>query len=97
MTQTANNHHQQISVKERHKSLLRFLWFDDPFEKPRSVVKMRFCRIIFGVTCSQYLLTSTIQFHGDPGFCRKVKSHFYVDDLNTRVKSVDSGILLYKK
>ena len=38
-----------------------------------------------------------MQCHGDPGFCRKVKSHFYVDDLNTRVKSVDSGILLYKK
>ena len=63
---------------------------------------MRFCRVIFGATCSQYLPNSTIERHGenyksvDPGFCRKVKSQFYVDDLNTGVGDVDSGILLYR-
>ena len=92
----------QISVKQRHRNLLRFLWFDNPSEKSPSIVKMRFCRVIFGETCSQYLLISTIQRHGenykslDPEFCRKVKSHFYVDDLNTGARDVDSGILLYR-
>ena len=63
---------------------------------------MRFCRVIFEATCSQYLLTSTIQRHGknykslDPEFCRKVKSHFYIDGLNTGVRHIDSGILLYR-
>ena len=43
---------------------------------------MRFCRVIFGTTCSQYLLTSIIQRHGDnyesldPETCCKIKSHF---------------------
>ena len=63
---------------------------------------MRFCRVIFGATCSQYLLTSIIQRHRgnykslNPEFCRKVKLHFYDDDLNTGVRDVDSGILLYR-
>ena len=78
----------QISIKQRHRNLLRFLWFDNQFEKPPSIVKMRFCRVIVGATCPQHLLTSTIQRHGDK-FCRKVKSHFYVGD-------VDSGILLHR-
>ena len=61
---------------------------------------MRFCRVNVRATCSQYLLTSTIQRHGDnyksldPGFCRIVKSHFYVDDLNNGVRYNESGILL---
>ena len=45
-------------------------------------------------------MTSTIQRHGDnyksldPEFCRIVKSHFYVDDLNNGVRYNESGILL---
>ena len=38
---------------------------NNPFEKSPSIVKMRFCRVIFGTTCSQYLLTSIIQRHSD--------------------------------
>ena len=92
----------QISVKERLRNLLRFLWFDNPFEKSPSTVKMRFCHVIFGATCLQYLLTSIIQRHDDnnksldPEHCCNVKSHFYVGDLNIRVRDVESGILLYR-
>ena len=63
---------------------------------------MRSCRVIFGATYSQYLLTSTIQRHGenykslDPEFCHKAKLHFYVDDLINGVRDVDGGILLYR-
>ena len=92
----------QISVKEEHRNLLRFLWFDDPFKKAPNIIKMRFCRVTFGANCSQYLLTSIIHRHGDkykaldPEFCRKVKAHFYVDDLNTGTNNINSGNLLYR-
>ena len=68
----------KISVKEEHRNLLRFLWFDDPFKEAPNIIKMRFCRVILGATCSQYLLTSIIHRHGDkykvldPEFCRNV-------------------------
>ena len=48
------------------------------------------------------MLKCTVQRHGenykilDSEFCRKVKSHFYVDDLNTGVRDIDYGTLLYR-
>ena len=33
----------------------------------------------------------------DPEFARKVKNHFYIDDLNTGVYSTEEGFEFYKK
>lgn len=63
---------------------------------------MRFYHVIFGATFSPYLLASIIKRHADnykgldPEFCHKVKSCFYLNDLNTWVRIVDSDILLYR-
>ena len=38
------------------------MWFDDIFKDISEVTKYRFCRVIFGVNCSQYLLHSAIRF-----------------------------------
>ena len=79
----------QINVEEKHRNFMRFLWYSDVFGKTPEIEKFRFCRIMFGLTPSQYLLNATIRKHGekyrkvDPEFARKVKKHFYVDDLNT--------------
>ena len=32
----------------------------------------------------------------DPEFARKVKTHFYVDDFSTGVKTTEEGITLYR-
>ena len=48
------------------------------------------------------MLTATVNNHGkkyeqiDPVFTRKVRDHFYVDDLNTGVKMSEEGLTLYK-
>ena len=52
----------QISVADCHRHFIRFLWFDDIFKDISEVTKYRFCRVIFGVNCSQYLLHSAIRF-----------------------------------
>ena len=58
-----------------------------------SIIKYQFTRVIFGVSPSQFLLNGIVQTHAnkyeniDPEFARKVKKHFYVDDLN----SLNSG------
>ena len=36
-------------------------------------------------------------FDNDPGFVEKVLRHFYVDDLNSGVNSVDQGVYFYEK
>ena len=82
---------------------MRFLWYKDAFAESPENVKLRCCRVMFGLTPSQYLLNVVIRKHGekyekiDPEFARKVKNHFYIDDLNTGVKTTDEGQELYKK
>ena len=85
----------QISVADCHRDFLRFLWFDNIFKDIPEVTKYRFCRIIFGVNCSQYLLNRVIRFHAskykntDKKFSKKVAKSFYVD--------ISEGIEIYKK
>ena len=92
----------QISVVEEHRDFLRFLYYDDIYKTIPHIVPYRFCRVIFGATCSQFLLNGTIRKHAekfdemDPEFVRKVKGDFYVDDLTTGVSSTE-GVHLYKK
>ena len=45
----------------------------------------------------QYRSTQTDMKKIDPEFTRKVREHFYVDDLNTGVKTLEEGIGLYDK
>ena len=53
----------QISVADCHRDFLRFLWFHDIFKDFPEVTKYRFCRVIFGANCWQYLLNRVIRFH----------------------------------
>ena len=93
----------QISVADCHRDFLRFLWFDDVFKDIPEEVIFRFCRVIFGANCSQYLLNSVIRYHAgrykdiDKNFSEKVAKSFYVDDFNSTVHNVTEGEQLYKK
>ena len=93
----------QISVGDCHRDFLRFLWFDDVFKDIPEEVIFRFCRVIFGANCSQYLLNSVIRYHAsqykdiDQNFSEKVAKSFYVDDFNSTVHNVTEGEELYKK
>ena len=42
---------------------MRFLWYDDVFATKPNIVKLRFCRVIFGATCSQFLLNAMLHNH----------------------------------
>ena len=80
-----------IEVDEKDRDSLRFLWVRDVEKGNMSVVVYRFCRVIFGATCSPYLLNAALGYHLDtfseldPEFVRKMKDSFYVDDLATSV------------
>ena len=103
MTADIEKAYLQINIEEKHRDYMRFLWFEDIFANEPKLQKYRFCRVIFGVTSSQFLLNATIRAHAqhyesvDPEFARKVRNHFYVDDLTTGVNTVKEGYELYKK
>ena len=79
------------------------MWFDNVFKDIPEEVILRFCHVIFGANCSQYLLNSVIRYHAsqykdiDQNFSEKVAKSFYVDDFNSTVHNVTEGEELYKK
>ena len=93
----------QIKVDTNHRDFLRFLYYRNIDNPNAEIVRYRFTRVIFGATSSQSLLNGTVQKHArryektDSEFSRKVREHFYVDDLNTGVKTSKEGIELYDK
>ena len=92
-----------VEVDKDDRDSLRFLWVDDVQRDNSNIVVYRFCRVVFGVNASPFLLNGTLRHHisryagVDPGFARKMVEGFYVDDLVTGEYTVDRTYDLYKK
>ncbi|XP_064080752.1 uncharacterized protein LOC135197669 [Macrobrachium nipponense] len=71
----------RIGINENHRDFTRFLWFADRDFK--HVKTFRFKVLLFGATCSPFLLNQIIQYHlqnhSDP-IASSVKKSFYVDN-----------------
>ena len=92
-----------IEVDEEDRDYLRFLWVRDPVGRDLDIVAYRFCRVVFGLNASPFLLNATLRYHieqfgdNDPAFVQKMKEGFYVDDLVSGGKSTNEVIDLYEK
>ncbi|XP_028161100.1 uncharacterized protein LOC114353336 [Ostrinia furnacalis] len=51
----------QISLKESDRTYLKFLWWKD--SELKEIITYRHCRVVFGLTCSPFLLAGTIKHH----------------------------------
>jgi hypothetical protein len=76
-----------VGVDKDDRDCLRFLWPDVPNDSKSEVSVYRFCRVVFGVNASPFLLNGTLRHHlskyekEDPAFVKKMLESFYVDDL----------------
>ena len=92
-----------VSVDKADRDCLRFLWPDDPNDNKSDVSIYRFCRVVFGLNASPFLLNGTIRYHlskfekEDPLFVRKMLESFYVDDLVSEENSSNDAYALYIK
>ncbi|XP_046841993.1 uncharacterized protein LOC124436110 [Xenia sp. Carnegie-2017] len=92
-----------IEVHERDRDSLRFLWVDDVLRNNLNLVVYRFCRVVFGVNSSPFLLNSTLRHHiskylqCDREFSEKLLKSFYVDDLASGESSTERAYQLYRK
>ena len=50
-------------MASEHRDLLRFIWFDDVFKSHPELISLRFTRVLFGLTCSPFLLSRTVKSH----------------------------------
>ena len=92
-----------IEVHEKDRDSLRFLWVDNVLRNNLNLVVYRFCRVVFGVNSSPFLLNATLRHHiskyaiHDRNFADKLLRSFYVDDLATGEASTEAAYLLYTK
>ena len=52
-----------ISVNQRDRDALRFLWVDNVQQREPKIITLRFTRVVFGVSSSPFLLNATIRHH----------------------------------
>jgi hypothetical protein len=91
-----------ITIKEKDRDALRFLWLKRVDEGLTEVVVYRFCRLVFGLKPSPAILGSTIRHH--PSNCSKsdpesrvkkvLEEDLYVNDLATGTDSEEEAIQL---
>ncbi len=76
-----------VSVQKSDRDVERFLWFDDVNKENCKMICLRFTRVMFGVSCSPFLLNATLQHHlskytaSHPETVKKLTISLYVDDV----------------
>ena len=90
-----------VSVQESDRDVLRFLWFDDVNSKNCKMICLRFTRVVFGISCSPFLLNATLRHHLDkyvtshPKTVNKLTASLYVDDVITGANDEEEAYQLY--
>ena len=92
-----------VSVNDRDRDSLRFLWSANPSVESTELITLRFTRVVFGVFASPFLLNATINHHMetyrelDPNFVDKFLSSIYVDDVVSGSSDMESAYEIYVK
>ena len=92
-----------ISINPTQRDLLRFLWIKDSNAEHLDIITMRFTRLVFGLTCSPYILNATIRHHlesvvdSDRTFADSVVSSIYVDDFASSFQTEKEAFEMYQK
>ena len=92
----------QINIAEEHREYLRFIWHHQ-FNLDENII-LRFKRIVFGLTCSPFLLNANVKLHLEQclpmnsfkKFIEKLLLNLYVDDLNNSFHNIKDAIEFYK-
>ena len=94
----------QIEIDENHRDFLRFIWFDNVLSNNPSYVLLRFARVVFGLTCSPFLLNGTLKVHLEKfipiesysKFIQQLLLNLYVDDLSNSFNDVEDSFKFYE-
>ena len=80
------------------RDFTRFLWLEDPRDPNSELIVMRFKVVLFGATCSQFLLNATILKHlTHYEDCEFIRRGLYIDKLQITDEREDSLVLKYWK
>ena len=91
-----------IEVEKEDRDCLRFLWLADIRDPNSEILVYRFCRVVFGLNASPFLLNATLRYHfskytHDAELMNKMIESFDVDDLVSGARRVSEAFHLYTK
>ena len=90
-----------IRVAVEDRDYLRFLWVDNIDEDNPKIVVLRFCSVVFGVTCSPCLLGGTITHHMEKyastfwDIIAQFLQDLYMDDEVTGSQTIEEAFQFY--
>ena len=90
-----------ISVDERDRDVLRFIWVDDITKEDQNIQLYRLTRVTFGVCSSPFLLNATVKYHlekfmdTDEAVVKQLLESTYVDVVITGANSAEEAFQLY--
>ena len=91
-----------IEVDKQQRDLMCFLWIDDINNEDPNIVTYRFCRVIFSMNCSPFLLNATLKYHVtkyyalEPVLAQNTPEGLYFDDWTSGGENDDEVYAIYK-
>ena len=80
-----------VSLDEKDRDFTRFFWISDPSEPKSPLTTFRFRSVLFGATCSPFILNATLlkhlERHNDNWVSEILKRDLYVDNIITSLSN----------
>ncbi|XP_063436301.1 uncharacterized protein LOC134717737 [Mytilus trossulus] len=90
----------QIQLDEKDRDATRFLWLSDPTNTSSPLITYRFKSVLFGATCSPFILSATLlkHFKENPGkLSDTLENGLYVDNILTSFDNENDVIDYYRR
>ena len=81
-----------VGLHPEDRDVTRFFWFSNPTDPKSAITAYRFKSVLFGATCSPFILDSVLSKHLSDNPCdiaEKVKKDLYVDNIVSSFRSRD--------
>ncbi|MCP4490541.1 MAG: DDE-type integrase/transposase/recombinase [Gammaproteobacteria bacterium] len=90
----------QICIKVSDRDVTRFFWYKDPTNPTteNNIKVFRFCRVVFGIVCSPFLLGATLKYHLQhqmSSVAEKTIDNVYVDNVLTGSETTQQATTIY--
>lgn len=89
-----------ISLHEEDQDCTRFLWPENPWDAKSKILTYRFKVVLFGATCSQFLLNASIIYHlkkYSEKTSESIMRNLYVDNLFFTSNSKEEVLHFYER
>ena len=90
-----------IAVDERNRDVLRFVWVNDVTKEDPGLCVYWFTRVVFGVSCSLFLLNATLKYHLqrflrlNEAIANRLLQSTYTDDVISGADTEEEAFKLY--